>query len=165
MPCGQEVTDGSAVAGNQSLEAPFVAQDLLLIAALGTTSLSVDSLISTHHLSHLAFLYQCFEGRQIGLPKVTLGQILDVKGMAVPLRSAMYGKVLGAGQQLAVFADTQVFTVIANTLQSTYYGQSHLRGQIGVFAIGLLSTSPSRITEDVDVRSPERQTLVAFDVT
>ena len=165
VPCGQEVTDGSAVAGNQSLKSPFVAQDLLLIAALGTTSLSVDSLISTHHLSHLAFLYQCLEGRQIGLPKVTFGQILDIKGMAVPLRSAVYGKVLGTSQQLTVFADTQVFTIIANTLQSTYYGQSHLRGQIGIFAVGLLSTSPARIAEDVDVGCPERQTLVAFNVT
>ena len=164
VPRGQEVANGSAVAGNQSLKSPFVAQDLLLIAALGTTSLSVNTLVGTHHLCHLAFLHQCLEGRQIGLPKVTLGQILDVKGMAVPLRSAVYGKVLGTSQQLTVFADTQVFTIIANTLQSTYYGQSHLRGQIGIFAVGLLSASPARITEDVDVGGPKRQTLVAFNV-
>ena len=36
--------------------------------------------------------------------------------MTVPLRTAVYGKMLGTGQQLAIFADAQVFTVITHAL-------------------------------------------------
>ena len=75
----------------------------------------------------------------------------------------MYGKVLGAGQQLAILADAEVFTIIAYALETTHYGQSHLRCQIGVFAVGLLTTPPSGIAEDVDVGRPVRQTLIALD--
>ena len=102
MPTGQEVADGSAVAGDQSVEAPLVAQYLLLVAALCTAGLSVDTLVGAHHLGHLAFLYQRLEGWQVGLPKVALGQMLDVELVAVPFRTAMHGKVLGAGQQLFI---------------------------------------------------------------
>ena len=76
----------------------------------------------------------------------------------------MYGKVLGTSQQLAVFADTQVFTLIAHTLQTANNGQSHTAGQIGVFAVGLLSASPAWVTEYVDVWCPERQALIPLDV-
>ena len=74
--------------------------------------------------------------------------------MAVPLWSAVHGKVLGTCQQLAILA-------VVWTLQSAHHGKSHLCCQIGVFAIGLLSASPSWITEDIDVGCPEGETLIA----
>ena len=165
MPAGQEVADGTAVAGNQSLEAPFVAQYLLFVAGLRTAGLSVDTLVGAHHLGHLAFLHQGFEGGEIGLPEVTLWQVLYIKGMAVPLRAAVYGIVLGAGEEFAVFAHTEVFAVVAHTLQAAHHGEAHLRGEVGVFAVGLLAASPAGVTEDIDVRCPERQALVALDIS
>ena len=95
-----EVVDGSAVAGNQSLKAPFVAQYLLLVARLCTAGLAVDALVGTHHLGHVALLHQRLEGRQVGFPEVALGQVLDVEAVAVPLGAAVNGEMLGAGQQL-----------------------------------------------------------------
>ena len=49
-------------------------------------------------------------------------------------------------------------------MQSTDYGQSHARCQVGVFTVGLLSASPAGVTEDVDVGRPEREALVALDI-
>ena len=44
------------------------------------------------------------------------------------------------------------------SLQSTHHSITHHTGQIGVLTVGLLSPAPSRITEDVDIRRPYRQT-------
>ena len=103
MPTGQEVANGTAVTGDEALETPFIAQNVPFIAGITTARITVDALVGTHYLSYVALLHQCLEGWQIGLPQVALGQLLDVKRMAVPFRSAMYGKVLGASQQLFVF--------------------------------------------------------------
>ena len=163
VPAGQKVANGSAVAGNQALEAPDVAQDMLFVAGIATTGVAVDALVGAHHLGHLSVLHQCLEGRQVGFPQVTLRQVLDVEGVAVPLRTAMYGKVFGTGQQLFVTI-AKPLSVVGHALQSAHDGQSHPCCQVGVFAVGLLSASPSRVAEDVDVGRPERQALVALDV-
>ena len=164
VPLGQEVADGPAVAGDEPLEAPLIAQYLLLVAVLGAAGLSVNPLIGTHHLSHPPLLHQRLEGWQIGLPEVALGQRLNVEGMPIPLWTAVHGKVLGTGQQLAVLADAQVLTVIAHSLQAAHHSQPHPARQVRVFAVGLLSPPPARVAEDVDVGSPERQALIALDV-
>ena len=164
MPVRQEVANGTAVAGDKSVESPFVAQYLLLVTGLGAARLTVDTLVGAHHLGHLSFLYQRLEGGQISLPEVALGQVLYIELMTIPLRSAMHRKMLGTGQQLAIRANTKVFAVIAHTLQTSHHSQSHLGCQIRVFAIGLLPTSPTWITEDIDIRRPERQTLIALDI-
>ena len=75
--------------------------------------------------------------------------------MTVPLWSAVHGEMFRAGKQFAV-------AVGAVALQTAHHGQSHASGEIGVFTIGLLSASPSRVAEDIDVGSPERQSLIAF---
>ena len=161
VPFRQEVADGAAVAGDKSLESPFVAQDLLFVARLCAAGLTVNALVGTHHLRHLALLHQRLEGWQVGLPEVALGQVLDVELVAVPLRTAVYGEVLGAGQQLHVFA-VKGLAVVGIALQTANHGQAHLRRQEGVFAVGLLTASPAWVAEDVDIRCPERQALVAL---
>ena len=156
VPAGQEVANGTAIAGDDAVEAPLVAQYLLLISRLGAAGLTVDTLVGAHHLGHLGLLHQCLEGGQIGLPEIALGQILYIKLVAVPLRSAMHGKVLGAGQQLAI--------LLVRALQTVNHGHTHARGEVGILAVGLLTTTPTWIAEDVDVRCPERQALIALDV-
>ena len=70
--------------------------------------------------------------------------------MAVPLGTAMHSEVLGTRQQFSVRTDAQVFAVVAYALQTTHHSKSHLTRQIRIFTVGLLSTSPSRVAEDVN---------------
>ena len=156
MIAGQEVVDGTAVAGDEPLETPLLAQYLLLVARLGAAGFTIHTLIGAHHLLDVSFLYQCLEGGHIGLPQVALGQVFHVEGMAVPLWSAMHGEVLGTCQQFAVLG-------IVGALQATHHGHAHPRRQVGVFAIGLLSAPPPWVTEDVDVGCPEREALILPD--
>jgi hypothetical protein len=73
--------------------------------------------------------------------------------MAVGLGSAVHGEVLGRRHHF------QIARVVA--LQPFYEGDAHLRCKVRVLAVGLLSAAPARIAKDVDVRRPERQSLVA----
>ena len=52
----------------------------------------------------------------------------------------------------------QIFGIVA--LQAFYKGHTKSRGQIWVFAIGLLTAPPSRIAKYVDVWTPKCQTLI-----
>ena len=72
--------------------------------------------------------------------------------MARRFGAAVDGIVLGAGRSL------QQDRIVA--LQSLYDGFAQQSGQVGVFAVGLLSPAPARIAEDIDVRGPERKALV-----
>ena len=89
---------------------------MLFVTGIATARVTINALIGAHHLSHVSFLHQSLESGQIGFPEVALGQVLNVEGVTVPLRTAMHSKVLGTGQQLTIFAHAQVFALIANTL-------------------------------------------------
>ena len=102
MPTGQEVADGTAVTGDDAVEAPLIAQYLLFVAGLTATGLPVDALVGTHDFCHLSLLHEGLEGREIGFPEVALGKIFDIKRMAIPFRSAMHGEMLGAGEELFI---------------------------------------------------------------
>ena len=168
-PLLPEVVDGPAVAHHQSLVAPLVAQNLLQQSVVAAAGLAVPSLVGTHHLGHVSLLHECLEGRQIGLPEVAGGQVLHVELMAVPLRSAMYGEVLGTGQRLHVLAAAyaalrEVVGGVA-LLQSAHHGQPHAGSEERILAVGLLSASPARVAEDVDVGRPERKPLIALHLS
>ena len=68
----EEVINGSAVAGDDSLESPVIAQYMLQVAGVAAAGFSVDALVGTHHLLYAALLHQSLEGWQIGLPQVSL---------------------------------------------------------------------------------------------
>ena len=76
----------------------------------------------------------------------------------------MHGEVLGARQELAIFF-AQTLPIISISLQSSHHGQSHLRGEERILAVGLLPASPAGVTEDVDVWRPEGEALVTLDIT
>ena len=148
-----EVADGSAVAHYQSLESPLIAENLLKQTVAATARVTIPTLIGTHHFCHLSFLHKRLEGRQIGFVEVARREVGDIELMAIPFRSTMNGKVLGAGKEFAVLA-------VGRSLESAHHSQSHARCEIRVFAIGFLSTPPTRVAEDVDIRCPERQALI-----
>ena len=99
---GSAPVNGSAIGSYQSLESPFITENLTLISGIAATRRSVNPLIGAHHLSHISILHQRFEGRQISLPQIPLRQILYIETVPIPLRTAMYGKMLGTGQELDV---------------------------------------------------------------
>ena len=73
--------------------------------------------------------------------------------VAVGLRSAVHGEVLGGGVQLAIFG------VIA--LQAGDEGHAHALGEVRVLAVGFLAAAPAWVAEDVDVGRPVGEALVA----
>ena len=148
----EEVIDGVAVSQHDTVVTPFVTQDINQQTVAGATGLTFEALISTHHLTNVSFLHQCLEGRQIGLPQVAVGGV-HIHGVAQRLRTAVYSIVLGTGMGL------EVLIVIALHTQNSLNAQDGIH--IGVFTAGLLTTSPTRVTEDIDIRTPERQLGVA----
>ena len=65
----------------------------------------------------------------------------------------MHGEVLRSRVDLAILR------IVA--LQPLDECDAHARGEPRILAVGLLAASPARIAEDVDVRRPERESLVA----
>ena len=103
----------------------------------------------------MRFLNQVFKSRQIGFPKITRVDVFGIETMAVPFRTGMYGIVLGAGMQLVIFFPLR-------TLQTAYRCHTHLAGEVRVFSVSFLPPSPTRITEDVDVRCPHGEPLITL---
>ena len=150
-----EIVDGVTVSKHDGIVTPLVAQDVDEQTVAGTTGLALKTLIGTHHLANIGFLDQCLEGRQIGLPQVTIGRFY-IHGMAQGLRTTVYGIVLGTGMGL------EILVVVALHTQYGLYSQHSI--QIRILATCLLSTSPTRVTEDIDVRTPEGQLRIAWVV-
>ena len=147
-----EITDGTAVAHYEVLEAPLVAQDGLQQPLGPATGVVVESLVGTHHLTHLGILHQRFESRQISLPHVAWRDVGEIGRVASVFRPAMHGKVLCAGPELAILG-------ILWALQATHHLGAHDARQVGVFTVGLLSTPPTWVAEDVHVGRPHREAV------
>ena len=144
----EEVVDSVTVGHHQSVVAPLVAQDIDEQAVAGTAGLTLETLVGTHHLPHVTFLHQGLKGWQIGLPEVAVGGFY-IHGVAQGLRSAVHGIVLGTGMRL------DVFVVIALHAQYGLHAQHGIH--VGIFTTGLLSASPTGVTEDIHVGTPESQ--------
>ena len=147
-----EIVDGVAVSQHDGVVAPFVAQDVYQQSVAGAAGLTLIAVVGTHHLAHIAFLYQCLESGQVGLPEVSHrdGGVISV---AQWLRTAVHGIMLGAGMGL------EVFVIVALHTQHGLHTEHSV--QVGVFTAGLLSASPAWVTEDIDIRAPEGELGVA----
>ena len=73
--------------------------------------------------------------------------------VAVGLGAAVHGEVLRGRDHL------QVAGVVS--LQALHELDAHARGEVRILAVGFLAAPPSRVAEDVDVRRPEGQALIA----
>ena len=161
----EEIVDCPAVAGDQSLEAPLLTQDVVEQTGVSATRFTIETVISAHHLLHIAFLHLCLESWHVGLPQVTLRKHFKVEAVTVVFGTTVHRKVLGTCEQLTILSLAAIFDALIAlcSLQTTHNGKSHLGGEIGVFTISFLSTPPTRVTEDVDVGCPEGEALILSD--
>ena len=116
-----------------------------------TTGSSLKTVISTHDTVYFRLGHQFAESRQISIPQVIHGNA-GIIGMAVMLRAAMNGIVLGTGHSL------QVVRIV--TFQAANDCRSHFGRQIRVFPVGFLATSPAGITKNIDVGCPVSQSAI-----
>ena len=78
--------------------------------------------------------------------------------MTLILRTAVDCKMLQACVEFIV--------IRLRTLKSVHHGTAHDSGQIWIFSICLLAASPSRVSEYIDIRCPDGQTVVScYSVT
>ena len=147
-----EIVDGVAIGQHDTVKPPFASQDIYQQTVAGTTRNTFVTIVGTHHFAYIAFLYQCFEGRQIGFPQIAHGYG-GIVGVSQRFWPAMYGIVLGACMCL------EIFVVITLHTQYGLYTQYGI--QVGVFSASFLAASPTGVTEDVYVRTPESQLRIA----
>ena len=72
-------------------------------AGTAAAGLVVNTLVGTHDLAHTGILNQGLESRQVGLVQFARVDGVQIQLVAAPLGSGMHGKMLGTGQQFAVF--------------------------------------------------------------
>src|SRR5262249_5604990 len=82
---------------------------------------------------------------------------MHVRCMPRGLWTAVHGEVFGRRDCL------QVLRII--TLKARYESHTNAGGQIRILAIGLLTTAPAGIPEDVDVGRPDGETPVPISTT
>ena len=151
----KEIADGSTVTYHHVFISPFITQNLSQQTIAATTRISFKAVIGAHHLFYIRFLYQVFKGRQISFPQIAGRNILRIEIMAFGFRTAMHGIVFGTGMKFVIFG-------IGRPLQPINDCNSHTAGQVRIFPIGLLSASPTRVTEDIHVRCPKSQSLTTY---
>ena len=79
---------------------------------------------------------------------------MHVEDVAIVLRAAVHGEVLGRGVDLAVLRIV--------TLHRLHERDTHSRGEERIFAVGFLAAAPAGVAENVDVGRPEGEALVAL---
>ena len=147
-----EIVDGVAVGEDDGVVAPFAAQNVLQQAVAAATRDALVTVVGAHHLAHVAFLDEFFEGGEVGLPKVA-HRHAGVVGVPERFRAAMHGVMLGAGVGLVI-----LLVVALHTFDGLHAENAR---KVRVFAAGLLSPAPSRVAEDVHIRTPKGQFGVA----
>ena len=149
-----EITDSPAIRGNQTLIFPFPPEDRIDQIIIGSARNAAEPVIGNHDFLDTGTRDKVLEGRQIGLPEVSLRND-GIEGMAVPFRSGMDRKMFGTGMGLE-------HRSIGWPLKPPYDRHPQPAGQVRVFPICLHSSSPAGIPENVDIRSPERKSLILF---
>ena len=147
-----EIPDSPAVGNEISVKAPFTQLAHKKLACAG--AFSVYPVVCAHYAFDLCFLNKGFKCGKIGFLHVLLCS-LGVKFMPYGLRTAVNGKMLCAGSG---FHDLSV------TLQTSYICLAVFGCKERIFAISLMTSAPSRVSENVDVGSPESKSLVNVPV-
>ena len=149
--------DGPAVGDDEALVAPFSAEDGVDEVIVGAAGNVAESVVGNHNFLHIGLGYQILESRKIGFAKVPLAHH-GVVAVAVPLRTGMDGKMLGAGVGLADGS-------VGRSLQAPYHRHAQLAGEVRVFPVGFHSAAPAGIPENVNIGRPESKSLILTHMT
>ena len=161
MAFSEEVVHSPAVCHDKSVEAPLLAEDLDQKLVASAARLAFVCIIRAHDLLYISSFHETFECIEVCLVEVTPRYFLDIEHMAFIFRTAMDREMLQTRMELVIL-------LVRIALEAVHYGTSHHCGQIWILSICLLATSPTRVTEDVDVRSPDGKTMItahAFFIT
>ncbi len=143
VPGGNEdIGGGTAIRHDIPLKAPVLAQVLLQQQAVRACRLTIHGVVGTHDGLDFRLCDSRTKGRQVSVFQI-VARHLNIRRVACGFRAAVHGEVLRRCDGL------QVLRVIA--LQARDERHAHARGEIRVFAVGFLATTPARIAEDVDV--------------
>ena len=93
-----EVGNGSTIGDYEIFESPLITEYLLKQTGVSTTRIIVQALVGTHHFAYIGFLYQCLERRQVSFPQVAGTDVVQIRGMTAPFRTAVYGIMFGTGK-------------------------------------------------------------------
>lgn len=147
-----KITYSPAVGNEIAVKAPFF--KLVHKAVTCAGGFTVHTVVCAHNALNFCVLYNGFKGRKICLFKLLFGH-LCIKLVAESFGAAVDCKMLCAG------GCTESFSL---SLQALHIRFAVFGGKIRVLAVGLVSTSPSWITENVDVGCPEGKSLVNVPV-
>lgn len=148
-----EILDSPAVGNKISVKAP--AAELFHKHFAGAGSLTVYPVVCAHNALNVNFFHKRFKSGEIGLLQILFGN-LRIEFVAESFGAAVNCKMLCAGSCAESFA---------LTLKSLYISLAVFCGEIWVLAVGLVTTSPAGVTENVDVGRSEGKTLVNISVT
>ncbi len=150
-----EIGDCAAVGNKVTFKLPVASENVLNQPPVSAGRLAVDTVVCAHDRLDLCVLNKTLKGGQICFIQVLIIH-LCIEAVTTLLRSAVYGVMLGAGGG---------FHKLAVTLKPLNKCRTHFGGQVRVLAVGLLSSSPAGVTENIDVGRPEGKTLIDAVVT
>jgi len=81
---GIKIGDGPAIGDHQVFETPFVAEDALQQAGAAAAGFIVQTLVGAHDLSHIGFLHQGLERRQVGFVEFAGTHLVEVELVTAP---------------------------------------------------------------------------------
>ena len=146
-----DVVDCSHIADDGSPEAPLAAQDVDEKPLVRAARDAVDRRVRAHHALDLRLLHERLERREVIFVEIAVVEV-HVELVALLLGTGVDGVVLRARDGL------QVLRVVA--LNALHERDAHARGEVWVLAERLLPAPPARIAVHVDVRAPQRKTVV-----
>src|SRR5882724_11110285 len=125
----ENIHDGVAVRYDMTFESPLVAEYILEQVSISAAGFPISTVIRAHDRLHFC-INERMKGRKVSVPEILLRNF-RIEFMTQPFRAAVHGIMFGAGR------DLQVLRIVA--LQTLHEGDAHLRGEIGILSIGLLS--------------------------
>ena len=148
-----EVTDRPAVRDEMSFKSPVFPEQFHQ-SGVRAAGISVCAVVCTHDCLDAGFAYQGLKCGQISLRHIFCGRDC-VELMTNSFRTAVNRKVLCAGCGLKG---------LAFSLQTSDKSLSHARRKIRILSVCFVAAAPSRITEDIDIWRPHRQSVIDIPV-
>ena len=152
VPFLVEVGYRPAVRHHYTLISPFSAQYGVHQIVACPAGEAPETVVCYHDFLHVGLRHEVLECGKIGFAEVALANFC-IEAVAERFGTRMHSEVLGAGVGLE-------HRGVGRALEPAYHRHSQLPGEVRILAIGLHAASPAGIAEDVDIGSPERNSLI-----